>query len=161
TNLLFIPSIQPFDLFHPDRKRRVKLYVRRVFITDEGTDLVPHYLRFLRGIVDSEDLPLNISRETLQQNPLLNRIKDSIIKRVLGELKKRAEKDPADYAAFWKNFGAVLKEGLCEAIAPKEDILEACRFHSTEGTALVGLDEYIARMKGGQKHIFYLTGDRP
>jgi molecular chaperone HtpG len=101
TSLLFIPSIQPFDLFHPERKLRVKLYVKRVFITDEGTDLVPHYLRFLRGVVDSEDLPLNISRETLQQNPLLERIRESIVKRVLSDLKKRAEKEPADYAVFW------------------------------------------------------------
>jgi len=161
TNLLFIPSIQPFDLFHPDRKRRVKLYVKRVFITDEGSDIIPHYLRFLRGVVDSEDLPLNISREVLQQNPILERIKESLVKRVLSELKKRAEKEPADYAVFWKNFGAVLKEGLCEAIAPKEQILEACRFRSTAGDALVGMDEYVARMKEGQEHIFYLTGDNP
>jgi len=159
TSLLFIPSLQPFDLFHPERKRRVKLYVKRVFITDEGSDIVPHYLRFLRGVVDSEDLPLNISREVLQQNPLLERIRESIVKRVLSELKKRAEKEPADYAVFWKNFGAVLKEGLCEAIAPKEQILEACRFASTVGGTLVSLDEYIARMKEGQEHIFYLSGD--
>lgn len=159
TNLLFIPSIQPFDLFHPDRKRRVKLYVKRVFITDEGTDLVPHYLRFLRGIIDSEDLPLNISRESLQKNTILDRIRDSAVKRVLGELKKRAEKSPEDYAAFWNNFGAVLKEGLCEALSPKEQILEACRFYSSTQNKLVSLDEYISRMKPGQEHIFYLTGD--
>jgi molecular chaperone HtpG len=137
----------------------VKLYVKRVFITDEATDLVPQYLRFLRGVVDSEDLPLNISRETLQQNPLLERIRESVVKRVLGDLKKRAEKEPVDYAVFWKNFGAVLKEGLCEGVAPKEQILEACRFASTAGDALVSLDDYIARMKEGQEHIFYLTGD--
>lgn len=161
TNLLFIPSLQPFDLFHPDRKRRVKLYVKRVFITDEGTDLIPYYLRFLRGIIDSEDLPLNISRETLQKNPLLERIRDSVVKRVLTDLKKRAEKAPEEYSVFWKNFGAVLKEGLCEAIAPKEQILEACRFHTTDNDKLTGLDEYISRMKKGQEHIFYLTGDNP
>ncbi len=159
TNLLFIPSIQPFDLFHPDRKRRVKLYVKRVFITDEGTDIIPHYLRFLRGVIDSEDLPLNISRETLQQNPVLIRIRDSVVRRVLSELTKQAEKDPEDYTAFWKNFGAVLKEGLCEAIAPKEQILGASRFYSTTGDKLVSLDEYIARMKPSQEHVFYLTGD--
>src|SRR5690606_23611566 len=111
TNLLFIPTLKPFDLFHPDRKRRVKLYVKRVFITEENVDLVPHYLRFLRGIVDSEDLPLNISRETLQHNPLLAKIRDSLVKRVLSELKKKGEGDEAGYAAFWKNFGSVLKEG--------------------------------------------------
>jgi len=159
TNLLFIPSTQPFDLFHPDRKRRVKLYVKRVFITDEGTEIIPHYLRFLRGVVDSEDLPLNISRETLQQNPILDKIKDSIIKRTLSELGKKAEKDAANYEIFWKNFGAVLKEGLCEAIAPKEQILEVCRFYSAEKDALTSLDDYIARMKPNQSHIFYLTGD--
>ena len=159
TNLLFIPSTQPFDLFHPDRKRRVKLYVKRVFITDEGTEIIPHYLRFLRGVVDSEDLPLNISRETLQQNPILDKIKDSIIKRTLSELGKKAEKDASNYEIFWKNFGAVLKEGLCEAIAPKEQILEVCRFYSAELDKLVSLDDYIARMKPNQEHIFYLTGD--
>lgn len=159
TNLLFIPSIQPFDLFHPDRKRRVKLYVKRVFITDEGTDLVPHYLRFLRGIIDSEDLPLNISRESLQKNTILDRIRDSAVKRVLGELKKHADKSPEDYATFWNNFGAVLKEGLCEAMSPKEQILEACRFFSSTENKLVSLDDYITRMKPGQEHIFYLTGD--
>jgi len=160
TSLLFIPSMQPFDLFHPDRKRRVKLYVKRVFITEEGTDIIPQYLRFLQGVIDSEDLPLNISRETLQYNPLLGKIRDSIVKRVLSELKKRAEKDPEAYSVFWKNFGAVLKEGLCEATAPKEQILEACRFYSTHTEGLVSLDDYLARMKEGQEHIFYLTGDK-
>ncbi len=160
TNLLFIPSVAPFDLFHPDRKRRVKLYVKRVFITDENTDLIPQYLRFLRGVVDSEDLPLNISRETLQHNVMLAKIRESITKRVLGELKKRAEKKPEEYAVFWKNFGAALKEGLCEAMAPKEQLLEVCRFNSSTQADLVSLDSYVGRMKKGQEHIFYLTGDK-
>lgn len=162
TNLLFVPSLQPFDLFHPDRRRRVKLYVRRVFITDENVDLIPHYLRFLRGVVDSEDMPLNISRETLQANPQLTSIRDSITKRVLQELKKKAEKDPEAYKEFWTNFGSVLKEGLCEGMPNKEPLLDACRFHSTRdnGASLTGLDDYIARMKEGQKHIYYITGDR-
>lgn len=159
-SLLFVPSIQPFDLFHPDRKRRVKLYVKRVFITDENVDVVPHYLRFLRGVVDSEDLPLNISRETLQHNPTLVRIRDSVVKKVLSELKKKAEKDVEGYAKFWKNFGAVLKEGLCEGASPREQILEASRFASTQASGLTGLDDYIGRMKPEQKHIFYLTGER-
>lgn len=158
-NLLFIPSLKPFDLFHPERRRRVKLYVKRVFITDENVDVIPHYLRFLRGIIDSEDLPLNISRETLQKNPQLLQIKDSITTKVLGELKKKAEKDPEGYAAFWQNFGAVLKEGLCEPVTPREKILDVCRFHSTSGEALVSLDDYISRMKEGQEDIYYLTGD--
>lgn len=166
TNLLFIPGIKPFDLFQPERRRRVKLYVKRVFITDEGIELVPAYLRFLRGVVDSSDLPLNISRETLQKSPLLDKIRDSVTSRVLNELKKRAEKDPDDYAKFWDLFGAVLKEGLCEPIAQREKILEACRFHSTHVTpsqgqhdTLVSLDSYIARMPEKQEAIYYITGD--
>jgi molecular chaperone HtpG len=162
TNLLFIPTIRPFDLFHPDRRRRVKLYVKRVFITDENVDLIPHYLRFLRGIVDSEDLPLNISRETLQDNPMLAAIRDSITKRVLTELKRKAKNDADAYTAFWTNFGGVLKEGLCEGYGDKELLLEACRFHSThdDGATLTSLDDYISRMKDGQQNIYYITGDR-
>ncbi|NBO17919.1 MAG: molecular chaperone HtpG [Proteobacteria bacterium] len=159
TNLLFVPSMKPFDLFHPDRKRRVKLYVKRVFITEENVDLVPHYLRFLRGVVDSEDLPLNISRETLQSNPLLGKIKDAVAKRVLAELKKKSDADAEGYQKFWANFGPVLKEGLCEATTPREQILDACLFHSTYGDVPVSLDSYISRMKEGQKDIFYLTGE--
>lgn len=165
TNLLFIPSVRPFDLFHPDRRRRVKLYVKRVFITDENVDLVPQYLRFLRGVIDSEDLPLNISRETLQDNPMLANIRESITKKVLSELKKKAEKDSVGYEKFWINFGAALKEGLCEASSNKEPLLEVCRFYSTkvgteEGKRHTSLDEYLSRMKEGQEHIFFLTGER-
>jgi molecular chaperone HtpG len=158
-NLLFIPSLKPFDLFHPDRKRRVKLYVKRVFITEENVDLVPQWMRFLRGIIDSEDLPLNISRETLQKNPLLAKIRDSVTKRVISELKKKSESDPAGYDMFWANFGAVLKEGLCEATTPREQILEVCRFHSTRDNAYTGLDAYVSRMQPGQEEIYYLTGE--
>lgn len=162
TNLLFVPSMRPFDLFHPDRKRRVKLYVKRVFITDENVDLIPRYLRFLKGIVDSEDLPLNISRETLQDNPMLAKVRDSITKKMLGELKKKAEKEPESYAKFWGNFGSALKEGLCEATLEKDQIFEACRFTSTHGNGdqLTSLDAYINRMKDGQEHIYYINGDR-
>jgi len=159
TNLLFIPSVKPFDLFHPDRKRRVKLYVKRVFITEENVDVIPQWLRFLRGMIDSEDLPLNISRETLQVNPLIGKIRDSLVKRVLGELKKKANDDEESYKIFWKNFGPVMKEGLCEGQAPREEILEVCCFHSTYGDGLTGLDAYISRMKPEQTEIFYLTGD--
>ena len=159
TSLLFIPGIKPFDLFHPERRRRVKLYVKRVFITDEGVELVPPYLRFLRGVIDSADLPLNISRETLQKSAVLEKIHDSVTNRVLAELKKRAEKDPADYASFWENFGPALKEGLCESTAPRDKILEACRFHSTHGEQLTSLADYQSRMKEGQAAIYYLTGD--
>lgn len=160
TNLLYIPSIKPFDLFHPERRLRVKLYVKRVYITDEGIELVPAYLRFMRGIVDSQDLPLNISRETLQKNAVLDKIRDSIVSRVLSDLKKRAEADAADYQNFWDNFGPVLKEGLCEGLAPREKILDACRFASTSSDAgLISLDSYIERMKEGQDAIYYLIGD--
>lgn len=158
TNLLFIPSIKPFDLYHPDRKRRVKLYVKRVFITEENIDLVPAYLRFLRGIVDSSDLPLNISRETLQSNPLLANIKESIVRRVLSELKKKSENDDVGYMKFWNNFGPVLKEGLCESYSPRESILEVCRFQTTQSDHAT-LDQYIARMKPEQEEIYYLSGD--
>lgn len=161
TSLLFVPAIKPFDLFHPERRRRVKLYVKRVFITDEGVELVPAYLRFLRGVVDSADLPLNISRETLQKSPVLDKIRDSVTSRVLGELKKRAEKEPVEYVKFWDNFGAALKEGLCEANSPREKILEACRFYSSSAAdgALISLADYKSRMKEGQAAIYFLTGD--
>jgi molecular chaperone HtpG len=160
TNLLFIPSIKPFDLFHPERRRRVKLYVKRVFITDENVDIVPAYMRFLRGIVDSQDLPLNISRETLQKNPILDKIRESIVKKVLGELKKRLKKNAEEYDNFWEIFGGTLKEGLCEAIAPKEQILEVCRFYSSTQEGRTTLDAYIERMGNDQESINYITGDR-
>ncbi len=159
TNLLFVPSIKPFDLFHPERRARVKLYVKRVFITDESVELVPPYLRFLRGIIDSEDLPLNVSRETLQDNPLLKKIEASITSKVLSELKKKAEKDPEGFLGFWQNFGAVVKEGLCEANSPREKILEVCRFYSTSFDGLTSMEEVASRMKEGQTDIYYLTGD--
>ena len=159
TSLLFVPGMKPFDLFHPERKRRVKLYVKRVYITDEGVELVPPYLRFMRGVVDSADLPLNISRETLQKSPVLDKIRESVTSRVLTELKKRAEKDPADYASFWDNFGAAIKEGLCEANSPREKILEVCRFASTHGDDITVLADYKSRMKEGQEAIYFLTGD--
>ena len=109
-----MPSAKPFDLFDPLRKHRLKLYVRRVFITDDCQELLPPWLRFVRGVIDSEDLPLNVSREMLQSNPMLARIRGQIVKRVLGELQKKAKEVPEEYAKFWENFGAVLKEGLYE-----------------------------------------------
>ncbi len=161
TSLLFIPAIKPFDLFHPDRKRRLKLYVRRVFITEDNVELVPGYLRFLRGIVDSQDLPLNISRETLQHSTVLGKIRDSLVSRVLSELRKKVDSDLNAYMTFWNLFGSVLKEGLCEATSPREQILEVSRFYSSDQTAgeTTSLDDYIARMKPGQEDIYYLTGE--
>lgn len=159
TNLLFVPSMKPFDLYHPDRMRRVKLFVRRVFIAEDTVEIIPRYLRFLRGVVDSEDLPLNISRESLQANPLVEKIQKSITKRVLGDLKKKAEKAPEEYAVFWNNFGPVLKEGLCETLDAKEPLLEVCRFYSTNGEELTSIDDYITRMKPDQQEIYYLSGE--
>jgi molecular chaperone HtpG len=159
TNLLFVPSTKPFDLFDPERKSRVKLYVRRVFITDEGTDLVPAYLRFLRGVVDSEDLPLNISREMLQSNPMVARIRQQLTRRVLTELGKKATEESDEYAKFWDNFGTVLKEGLYEDRDQREALLGLVRFRSTARDGLVSLDEYVERMRPGQEAIYTITGD--
>ena len=159
TTLVFIPSQRPFDLFNPERKHAVKLFVKRVFVTDDCAELVPQWLRFLRGLVDSEDLPLNISREMLQNNPLLARMRMAIVRRVLGELSKKAEAEPAGYAEFWENFGPVLKEGLYEDEANRDEILKLARFHSTAGDGPVGLDAYAERMKEGQEAIYYIAGE--
>lgn len=161
TNLLFVPNTKTFDLFHPDRKCRVKLYIKRVFIADENIDVVPQYLRFLRGVVDSEDLPLNISRETLQHNATLEKIKKSITKRVLSELSKKKQKDRDDYLLFWNNFGGVLKEGLCEVTSDHEKLLEVCVFRSAIHDRMISLDEYIENCKEEDKTIYYLSGDDP
>jgi len=159
TGLLFIPSSKPFDLFHPDRKAHVKLYVRRVFITDDCEELLPPYLRFLRGIVDSQDLPLNVSREMLQHNPVLAKIRTGLVKRVIAELKKKAEAEDGGYATFWEAFGAVLKEGLYEDFERRDEILELCRFRTTGAEGWVSLAEYVGRMKDGQEAIYTITGD--
>ncbi|MBA4099242.1 MAG: molecular chaperone HtpG [Rhodospirillum sp.] len=159
TGLVFIPTSKPLDLFHPDRKQSLKLYVKRVFITDHCEELLPHWLRFVKGLVDSEDLPLNISREMLQQNPVLTKIRQGVVKKVLEYLKKRAENDADAYAAFWSNFGAVLKEGLYEEPEHRQALLKLARFRSTNGDALVSLADYTGRMKEGQTAIYYLTGD--
>jgi molecular chaperone HtpG len=159
TALLFVPTMKPFDLFDPLRKHRLKLYVRRVFITDDCQELLPSWLRFVRGIVDSEDLPLNVSRELLQSNPVVARIRGQIVKRVLTELQKKAKDAPDDYATFWENFGAVLKEGLYEEAGEREGLLALARFRSTAGDGLVSLEEYVARMKPGQEAIYTIAGD--
>ena len=161
TNLLYIPSTKPFDLFNPDRRSKVKLYVKKVFIGAEGIDLVPSYLRFLNGIVDSEDLSLNISRETLQHSHSLEKIRKSITKKVISELKSKMDSDRESYLTFWNNFGAVVKEGLCEGIPleEKEKLLEVCLFRSALHDKFISLAEYVASMKEGQESIFYLSGD--
>ncbi|WP_027514095.1 molecular chaperone HtpG [Bradyrhizobium sp. WSM1417] len=155
--LLFAPSTKPFDLFEPNRKGRVKLYVRRVFITDDA-DLLPGYLRFIRGVVDSEDLPLNISREMLQNNPQLAQIRKAVATRVLSELESLAEKDPENFAKIWEAFGAVLKEGIYEDFERREKLLALSRFTTTAGEKR-SLKEVIADFKPNQTEIYYLVGD--
>ena len=157
--LVFVPERRPFDLFDPQRRHRVKLYVRRVFITEECEGLVPGWLRFLKGVVDSEDLPLNVSRELLQANPVVARISKALVKRVLGELKKKAEKDPEAYAEFWKAFGQVLKEGIYEDHERRDELLKLARFKSTAVEGITSLDDNLSRMKEGQNEIYLLTGD--
>ena len=157
TLLLFVPTQRPFDLFDPARQHRVKLYVKRVFITDECEGLVPPYLRFLRGIVDSEDLDLNISRQVLQTNPLVRKIRKDITKRLFRELEKKANKDADAYAAFWKEFGAVLKEGLYEDADVRAPLFKLVRFATTAGE-MVSLADYVGRMKEKQTAIYYVSG---
>ena len=159
TGLLYIPSEAPYDLFQPDRQQSLKLYVNRVFISDKVDDLMPAYLRFVKGIIDSADLPLNISREMLQQNALIAKIKNGTVSRILKELKKRAE-DYDDYMKFWKIFGVAFKEGIYEDVTNRVEVAELSRFHSTYSTEkLTSLDEYISRVKEGQTNIYYITGD--
>ncbi|HJS32116.1 MAG TPA: molecular chaperone HtpG [Alphaproteobacteria bacterium] len=158
-SLLYVPSAQPFDLWHPERRHGVKLYVKRVFITERCDDLLPPWLRFLRGVVDSEDLPLNISREMLQHNPVLSLIRAGVVARVLGELEKKAKDAPEDYAKFWENFGPVLKEGLYEPGAPRDQLLELARFRSSAQASWTGLAGYVERLRPNQEDIFYITGE--
>ncbi len=157
--LMYIPTQPPMDLFDPARKTRSKLYVKRIFITDDCEDLIPGYLRFMRGIVDSEDLPLNISREMLQNNPVMTKIRTAVTKRILSELEKKAKKDAGAYAIFWQSFGAVLKEGIYEDFARRDQLLKLARFESTIDDGLQSLDDYVGRMKEGQENIYYITGD--
>ncbi|MEL3891864.1 molecular chaperone HtpG [Ferrovibrio sp. MS7] len=160
TLLLYVPTMQPRDLFDPARKPALKLYVRRVFITDNCEGLVPSWLRFLRGVVDSADLPLNVSREMLQNNPVLARIKQAITRRVLSELERKAEKEPEAYATFWETFGAVLKEGIYEDAEHREKLLKLARFRSSTQDGWVSLDEYVGRLKTNQTALYTITGDQ-
>ena len=155
--LLFAPSTKPFDLFEPARKGKVKLYVRRVFITDDA-DLLPAYLRFIRGVVDSEDLPLNISREMLQNNPQLAQIRKAVTGRVIGELEQLADKEPENFAKIWDAFGPVIKEGIYEDFERREKLLALSRFTTTAGEKR-SLKQYIADLKPNQTEIYFLVGD--
>jgi molecular chaperone HtpG len=155
--LLFAPSAKPFDLFEPSRKGKVKLYVRRVFITDDA-DLLPAYLRFIRGVVDSEDLPLNISREMLQNNPQLAQIRKAVTSRLITELEQLGEKEPENFAKIWDAFGAVIKEGLYEDYERREKLLALSRFTTTAGEKR-SLKQYIADLKPNQTEVYFLAGD--
>ena len=155
--LLFAPSTKPFDLFDPSRKSQVKLYVRRVFITDDA-DLLPAYLRFVRGVIDSEDLPLNLSREMLQNNPQLTQIRKAVTGRVIGELETLADKQPENFAKIWDAFGPVIKEGIYEDFERREKLLALSRFTTTSGEART-LKQYVADFKPNQTEIYFLAGD--
>ena len=159
TTLLFIPGSRPFDLFDPDRKGRIKLYVKRVFITDDA-DILPRYLRFVRGLVDSADLPLNVSREKIQESPLLAAIRKGATHRVLTELERLADKEPETYAKIWETFGAVLKEGIYEDFERRDAMLALARFKSTaSGGGWRSLKDYVGALKTNQTAIYYLAGD--
>jgi molecular chaperone HtpG len=156
--LLFVPTRPPFDLFDPARTSHVKLYVRRVYITDDA-GLLPSYLRFLRGVVDSEDMPLNISREMLQNNPQVAQIRKALTGRVITELEGVAAKEPETFAKIWEAFGKVLKEGLYEDYERREQLLALARFATTAGDGTRSLKQYVADLKPNQTEIYYLVGE--
>lgn len=161
SSLLYVPELRPWDLFDPGRKSFVKLYVRRVFITDNLETLMYPWLRFVRGVIDSEDLPLNISRESLQYNPTIEKIKNAVARRVLSDMDKLSRTDVPAFAAFWGQFGPAMKEGLYDAIEHREGLLKICRFFSThgDGEKLTSLADYVERMKDDQEHIYYISGE--
>jgi len=162
TLLLYVPSRAPFDLWDRDNKHGVKLYIRKVFITDDAEQLMPRYLRFIKGIIDANSLPLNVSREILQQSKQISTIKSGAVKKVLGMLEGLAKNEPEKYEKFWSQFGAVIKEGPIEDHANKERIGKLLRFastHSDSDKQTVSLEEYVSRMKEGQEHIYYVTAD--
>ncbi len=162
TSLLYIPAKAPYDLFNRDHKRGVKLYVKRVFIMDDAEHLMPNYLRFIKGVVDSDDLPLNVSREILQQNKVIDRIRGASVKKILGKLESMAKDQPEEYASFWKTFGQVMKEGPIEDFSNKDRIARLLRFASTETGSeeqTVSLEDYVNRMKEGQDKIYYITAE--
>jgi molecular chaperone HtpG len=167
TSLLYIPERAPYDLWHRDAARGLKLYVRRVFILDDAEQFLPSYLRFVKGIIDSADLPLNVSREMLQDDEAIESIRGAISRRVLDLLAKLAKDEPEKYAAFWKEFGTVLKEGPVEDATNRERIAKLLRFATTQSADAagdaqsVGLEDYIARMKSGQEAIYYIIADSP
>lgn len=162
TSLLYVPTRAPFDLYQREAPKGLKLYVQRVFVMDQAESFLPLYLRFIKGVVDSNDLSLNVSREILQKDPIIDSMKSALTKRVLDMLEKLAKSEPEQYKGFWKNFGQVMKEGPAEDFANKEKIAGLLRFASTQGDdgeQVVGLADYLARAKEGQDKIYYLTGE--
>lgn len=162
SSLLYVPARAPFDLYQREAPKGLKLYVQRVFVMDQAESFLPLYLRFIKGVVDSNDLSLNVSREILQKDPIIDSMKSALTKRVLDMLEKLAKNEPEQYKSFWKNFGQVMKEGPAEDFANKEKIAGLLRFASTngdEGEQVVGLADYLARAKEGQDKIYYLTGE--
>jgi molecular chaperone HtpG len=160
TTLLFVPSRAPFDMWDRDRRHGINLYVKRIFIMDDSEHLMPPYLRFVRGVVDAADLPLNVSREHLQKNAHIDRIRSGSVKKILGELKKLATNETEKYAEFWSEFGRVLKEGVIDDSDNKDRIAELLRFATTtEESQSVSLKDYVGRMKEGQKTIYYITAE--
>ncbi|HEY5719738.1 MAG TPA: molecular chaperone HtpG, partial [Gammaproteobacteria bacterium] len=160
--LLYLPKRAPFDLWDRERRHGIKLYVRRVFIMDDAEQLMPGYLRFVRGVVDSDDLPLNVSREILQHNRAIDAIRGASVKRVLGLLEGLAQEQPEQYRTFWEQFGKVLKEGPAEDHENRERIAKLLRFASTHADSAeqcVSLDDYVGRMREGQEKIYYITAD--
>lgn len=159
--LLFIPTLRPWDLYDPTRKSSVRLYVRRVFISDELDNLMYPWMRFVRGVVDSSDLPLNISREMLQFNPVLQKIRNAVTRKVLGDLDKLSRENETDFLSFWGQFGPALKEGLYDAMEHRDAIFKVCRFRSTHdnGAEWMSLADYVERMPEDQKEIYYITGE--
>jgi len=162
TSLLFLPKKAPFDLYDREQRKGIKLYVKRVFIMDDSEHLMPNYLRFIRGVIDSDDLPLNVSREILQQNKVIDKIRNASVKKVLGMLEKMAKNEPEEYASFWETFGQVMKEGVIEDFTNKDKLAALLRFSSTETGSeeqAVSLVDYIERMKEGQDKIYYIVAE--
>jgi len=155
--LLYIPTNQPMDLFNAERKNKIKLYVQKVFITDECDEIIPSWLRFIPGVVDSQDISLNISREMLQNNPVIEKIKKGITNKILNEFSALANKEKDKYLSFWKNFGAVIKEGLYEFNDHHEKILPLLRFENSTNTNSISLDDYVSKMLKNQKEIYYFA----
>ena len=157
TTLFYIPSKAPMDIYRVDYKPGIKLYINRVFITDDEKELMPTYLRFLRGVIDSKDLPLNVSREILQSNPIMTKIKNASVKKVLSELAKMMKKDPQKYDTFYKEFGNVLKEGLYSDFGNREKILELLKFYTLNSDEMTNIEKFVENVDADKKEIYYLT----